>query len=235
MCGPVLTWAPVTCPAPPPATGQSFTCSKVVFYYTYTYYMYICSAQHTICTSMIPSTCLSLCSPPCDERCPKPLACGHPCPSICGEACPSPQFCPVCAKDDVKDRVVDLISFTTYGPPMPCVCCRTFRGFRPFPDAPRLSPRPNRLPTSPLSSSQAEGVRRECGGAGAPALPAVRALLYALQPRRTRAPERLLHPQRGRASGYGRTHVTSSDFFFSRNIHTHLHLVCTLFLRDTFS
>jgi hypothetical protein len=89
------------------------------------------SIQYTNKRVHDPSTCARVpvtCSPPCDERCPKPLACGHPCPSICGEACPSPQFCPFCATDDVKDRVVDLICFTTYVPPMPhaqrLVCAR---------------------------------------------------------------------------------------------------------------
>jgi len=52
---------------------------------------------------------------PCSVRCEKTLpGCGHRCPSICGEVCPSKDRCQQCASNDVLDRVLDLIMFTTY-------------------------------------------------------------------------------------------------------------------------
>ncbi|ETL45649.1 hypothetical protein L916_04299, partial [Phytophthora nicotianae] len=51
----------------------------------------------------------------CDLRCTEILSCGHQCPSVCGEDCPSQEYCHICADDDVKQRVADVILFQTYG------------------------------------------------------------------------------------------------------------------------
>ncbi|KDN70104.1 hypothetical protein CSUB01_08968 [Colletotrichum sublineola] len=51
---------------------------------------------------------------PCTKRCTKQLECGHQCPSVCGERCPPPEYCQVCAKEDVQDRTVDFIMMENY-------------------------------------------------------------------------------------------------------------------------
>ncbi|RHZ77953.1 hypothetical protein Glove_168g248 [Diversispora epigaea] len=51
---------------------------------------------------------------PCNERCLKLLRCGHQCMGICGEECPPPKYCIICASDDIKDSIVDLIMQTTF-------------------------------------------------------------------------------------------------------------------------
>lgn len=60
------------------------------------------------------------CGVPCDMvpckavRCEKLLGCGHQCPSICGEECPTPKHCQQCASDDILDRIVDYIMYSSY-------------------------------------------------------------------------------------------------------------------------
>ncbi|KAE9567786.1 hypothetical protein CGMCC3_g16037 [Colletotrichum fructicola] len=72
------------------------------------------------CSSCCPhSKCSMPCAAPCDwvpctKRCTKFLKCGHQCPSLCGESCPSEQFCHMCASDDIKDTIVDLIMMSDY-------------------------------------------------------------------------------------------------------------------------
>ncbi|CAG8485643.1 8192_t:CDS:10 [Ambispora leptoticha] len=62
-----------------------------------------------------PLTCGAPCNRlPCNERCEKKLECGHQCPGICGDICPSKEFCPICAADNVKSQVVDLIMQETF-------------------------------------------------------------------------------------------------------------------------
>ncbi|RHZ48435.1 hypothetical protein Glove_551g8 [Diversispora epigaea] len=51
---------------------------------------------------------------PCNKQCSKLLRCGHQCVGICGEECPSPKYCIICASDDVKDSIVDLIMQATF-------------------------------------------------------------------------------------------------------------------------
>ncbi|RUS19771.1 hypothetical protein BC937DRAFT_86940 [Endogone sp. FLAS-F59071] len=46
---------------------------------------------------------------PCNRRCDKLLECGHQCPSVCGEVCPPTKFCVVCADENTKDMIVDVI------------------------------------------------------------------------------------------------------------------------------
>ncbi|RUP52087.1 hypothetical protein BC936DRAFT_141681 [Jimgerdemannia flammicorona] len=46
---------------------------------------------------------------PCNRRCDKTLDCGHRCPSVCGEKCPKTKFCVICADDQTKNMLVDLI------------------------------------------------------------------------------------------------------------------------------
>lgn len=73
------------------------------------------------CSSRCPHpACNMPCSAPCDwipcsKRCERVLSCGHQCPSICGEECPGVELCQVCASDEVKDTVVDLVMLQTYG------------------------------------------------------------------------------------------------------------------------
>jgi len=52
---------------------------------------------------------------PCNKRCNKFLRCGHQCPSVCGEHCPSEEFCIQCCSDSVRDEIVDMIEFKSYG------------------------------------------------------------------------------------------------------------------------
>ncbi|EJF65241.1 P-loop containing nucleoside triphosphate hydrolase protein [Dichomitus squalens LYAD-421 SS1] len=60
-----------------------------------------------------PLPCGAICARlPCDKRCDQLLDCGHRCPSVCGEDC-SIQVCPLCAGDEVKSNVVDLVMQTT--------------------------------------------------------------------------------------------------------------------------
>ncbi|KAK2008989.1 P-loop containing nucleoside triphosphate hydrolase protein [Colletotrichum eremochloae] len=72
------------------------------------------------CSSSCPhSSCSMPCAAPCDwipctKRCTKQLECGHQCPSVCGERCPPPEYCQVCAKEDVQDRTVDFIMMENY-------------------------------------------------------------------------------------------------------------------------
>ncbi|KAF4883990.1 NFX1-type zinc finger-containing protein 1 [Colletotrichum fructicola] len=47
----------------------------------------------------------------CLEDCTRPK---EHCPSLCGESCPSEQFCHMCASDDIKDTIVDLIMMSDY-------------------------------------------------------------------------------------------------------------------------
>lgn len=62
-----------------------------------------------------PLVCGAPCSRlPCNLRCKKKLACGHQCPSVCGEDCPPKKFCQICCKPDIKNRVVDMISLSSY-------------------------------------------------------------------------------------------------------------------------
>ncbi|PKC17959.1 P-loop containing nucleoside triphosphate hydrolase protein [Rhizophagus irregularis] len=51
---------------------------------------------------------------PCDLRCEKRLECGHQCPGVCGEICPTPKFCVICAPDDVKEQMIDILEFKTF-------------------------------------------------------------------------------------------------------------------------
>ncbi|CAG8514866.1 9304_t:CDS:10, partial [Diversispora eburnea] len=51
---------------------------------------------------------------PCNEQCSKLLKCGHQCMGICGEKCPSQKYCIICASDDIKNSIVDLIMQTTF-------------------------------------------------------------------------------------------------------------------------
>ncbi|RHZ73529.1 hypothetical protein Glove_230g154 [Diversispora epigaea] len=51
---------------------------------------------------------------PCNEQCSKSLRCGHQCMGICGEECPPPEYCTICASDDIKNSIVDLIMQTTF-------------------------------------------------------------------------------------------------------------------------
>ncbi|CAG8486394.1 199_t:CDS:10, partial [Diversispora eburnea] len=51
---------------------------------------------------------------PCNEQCSKLLKCGHQCMGICGEECPPPKYCIICAPDDIKNSIVDLIMQTTF-------------------------------------------------------------------------------------------------------------------------
>ncbi|KAJ7496030.1 hypothetical protein B0H11DRAFT_2171669 [Mycena galericulata] len=58
-----------------------------------------------------PLPCGSVCARlPCDRPCPHVLRCGHQCPSVCGEDC-TIQICPVCAPDNLKQNVVDLLMY----------------------------------------------------------------------------------------------------------------------------
>ena len=42
------------------------------------------------------------------------MQCGHRCPSVCGDPCPDPSIaCRVCATENAKNHVVDLIVFAT--------------------------------------------------------------------------------------------------------------------------
>lgn len=73
------------------------------------------------CTSECPhSQCQMPCAVPCDrlpcsKRCTLLLACGHQCPSPCGEACPDIMYCQTCGCNEIKDRIVDMITMdTTY-------------------------------------------------------------------------------------------------------------------------
>ncbi|PRP84560.1 putative NF-X1 finger and helicase protein [Planoprotostelium fungivorum] len=51
---------------------------------------------------------------PCEERCEEPMDCGHQCPSLCGERCPrGSQACRLCATENHKTQVVDVIMQTT--------------------------------------------------------------------------------------------------------------------------
>ncbi|KIJ49701.1 hypothetical protein M422DRAFT_66154 [Sphaerobolus stellatus SS14] len=60
-----------------------------------------------------PLPCGSICSRlPCDERCTITLKCGHRCASLCGEPC---AICTICAPDNRKADVVDLVMGITLG------------------------------------------------------------------------------------------------------------------------
>ncbi|KAJ7497553.1 hypothetical protein FB451DRAFT_1211927 [Mycena latifolia] len=62
---------------------------------------------HEKCPLPCGSACARL---PCDKPCRQLLRCGHRCPSVCGEDC-SIQTCPICAPDNVKQNVVDLLLY----------------------------------------------------------------------------------------------------------------------------
>ena len=72
------------------------------------------------CPSICPhSRCNLPCAAPCDwlpcsKRCAKLLECGHQCPSVCGELCPPSRYCQICAPEDVKNMVVDLLLMEEY-------------------------------------------------------------------------------------------------------------------------
>lgn len=72
------------------------------------------------CSSTCPhSSCSLPCAAPCDwlpcsRRCSKTLECGHQCPSLCGEMCPPSKYCQICAPDNIKHMVVDLIQLEEY-------------------------------------------------------------------------------------------------------------------------
>ncbi|KAJ8129480.1 hypothetical protein O1611_g4151 [Lasiodiplodia mahajangana] len=51
---------------------------------------------------------------PCSMRCTELLACGHQCPSLCGEICPEPAYCQVCASEEIKSMVVDMLEMKEY-------------------------------------------------------------------------------------------------------------------------
>ncbi|KAJ6594163.1 hypothetical protein B0H19DRAFT_1094164 [Mycena capillaripes] len=72
---------------------------------------------HQRCPLPCGSACARL---PCDQPCPNSLRCGHKCPSVCGEDC-AIQICPVCAPDDRKQDVVDLLLYRTLGDVEPTV------------------------------------------------------------------------------------------------------------------
>ncbi|KAM5531281.1 hypothetical protein V8D89_015082 [Ganoderma adspersum] len=61
--------------------------------------------SHFVC----PLPCGAICARlPCDKRCEQVLSCGHRCPSVCGEDC-TIQTCLLCASDEMKSNVVDLV------------------------------------------------------------------------------------------------------------------------------
>lgn len=50
---------------------------------------------------------------PCNLRCTLKLPCNHQCPSLCGERCPTQDYCPVCGKTQIKEKIVDLVSLSS--------------------------------------------------------------------------------------------------------------------------
>ncbi|KAI1129725.1 hypothetical protein F5Y10DRAFT_290554 [Nemania abortiva] len=72
------------------------------------------------CTSACPhSQCTMPCAAPCNwipcsMRCTEKLACGHQCPSVCGEICPEPRYCQLCASEDIKSMIVDMLEMKEY-------------------------------------------------------------------------------------------------------------------------
>ncbi|CAG8591908.1 3194_t:CDS:10 [Funneliformis mosseae] len=52
---------------------------------------------------------------PCNEKCNKKLKCGHKCVGVCGDICPSKDYCAICAPENIKSQVPDLIENTTFG------------------------------------------------------------------------------------------------------------------------
>ncbi|KAI0106357.1 P-loop containing nucleoside triphosphate hydrolase protein [Hypoxylon sp. NC0597] len=69
------------------------------------------TCPHSECTMPCAAPCNWI---PCSKRCGQFLSCGHQCPSICGEVCPDPKYCQVCASDDVKSTVVDMLELREY-------------------------------------------------------------------------------------------------------------------------
>ncbi|KAI8949153.1 hypothetical protein F4801DRAFT_603641 [Xylaria longipes] len=76
-------------------------------------------AVETCCSSCPHSQCTMPCAAPCNwnpcsMRCTQRLACGHQCPSLCGEICPEPEYCQICAPEDIKAMVVDMLEMKEY-------------------------------------------------------------------------------------------------------------------------
>ncbi|KAI5863739.1 P-loop containing nucleoside triphosphate hydrolase protein [Durotheca rogersii] len=73
-----------------------------------------------VCASACPhSQCTMPCAAPCDwipcsRRCANVLPCGHQCPSLCGEPCVDVKYCQVCASDEIKGIVVDMLELREY-------------------------------------------------------------------------------------------------------------------------
>ncbi|RHZ83153.1 hypothetical protein Glove_99g360 [Diversispora epigaea] len=70
-----------------------------------------CNHKGTTCEVSCGVPCNRL---PCNEQCSKLLRCGHQCMGLCGENCPSQIYCTICASDDIKNSIVDLIMQTTF-------------------------------------------------------------------------------------------------------------------------
>ncbi|KAI1100416.1 P-loop containing nucleoside triphosphate hydrolase protein [Jackrogersella minutella] len=69
------------------------------------------ACPHSKCTMPCAAPCNWI---PCSKRCSKVLSCGHQCPSLCGEVCPDVKYCQVCASEDIKSIVVDMIKLREY-------------------------------------------------------------------------------------------------------------------------
>ncbi|KAI3325376.1 hypothetical protein HD806DRAFT_446443 [Xylariaceae sp. AK1471] len=76
-------------------------------------------AVETCCSACPHSQCTMPCAAPCNwtpcsNRCAQTLACGHQCPSLCGEICPEVEYCQICAPEEIKSMVVDMIEMREY-------------------------------------------------------------------------------------------------------------------------
>ncbi|OTA83205.1 hypothetical protein M434DRAFT_378439 [Hypoxylon sp. CO27-5] len=69
------------------------------------------TCPHSECTMPCAAPCNWI---PCSKRCGQFLSCGHQCPSVCGEVCPDAKYCQICASDDVKSTVVDMLEIREY-------------------------------------------------------------------------------------------------------------------------
>ncbi|KAI0468176.1 hypothetical protein F4859DRAFT_524665 [Xylaria cf. heliscus] len=76
-------------------------------------------AVETCCSACPHSQCTMPCAAPCNwspcsMRCTQRLACGHQCPSLCGEICPEPEYCQICAPEEIKAMIVDMLEMKEY-------------------------------------------------------------------------------------------------------------------------
>ncbi|KAI1151943.1 hypothetical protein F4825DRAFT_476537 [Nemania diffusa] len=69
------------------------------------------ACPHSQCTMPCAAPCNWI---PCSMRCKEQLPCGHQCPSLCGEICPEPGYCQVCASEEIKSMVVDMLEMKEY-------------------------------------------------------------------------------------------------------------------------